>query len=118
MFNSIKFDTADAHDKYLLYSQFVTWYCKRSSLAPLSDYAHNPIYQDLSTMSEYFTSVDEKIFVDLRRGKRYTNETEKLNEDDSKLSVTITLKNGASCNWILSRQIFIFAIERWAYYVL
>ena len=43
-FNSAKFDTADAHDKYLLYSQFVAWYCKGSNTGPLLDYAHNPIF--------------------------------------------------------------------------
>ena len=28
LINSVKFDTSDAHDKYLLYTQFVAWYCK------------------------------------------------------------------------------------------
>ena len=69
-------------------------------------------------MSEYFTSADEKIFVDLRRGKRCTNEIKKLNKDNSNLLVTITLKNGALCNWILSRQMFIFAIKQRARYEL
>ena len=62
----------------------------------MSGYAHNATYQQLSTISEYFTSVDEKIFIDLRRGKGYTNEIEKLNRDDSNLSVRITLKNGTA----------------------
>ena len=108
-FNSVKFDTADAHDKYLLCSQFVVWYCKGSSIAPLWDYVYNRIYQELPTMSEYFARADEKFFIDLRRGKGYTDEIEKLNRDDSNLSVTITVKNAAAkkieiaCNWILSR---------------
>ena len=46
-------------------------------------------------MSEYFASADKKIFIDLRCSKGYTNEIEKLNRDDSDLSVTTTLKNGA-----------------------
>ena len=46
-FNSVKFDTADTHEKYLPYSQFVAWYCKGSSIAPLLDYAHNPIHPEL-----------------------------------------------------------------------
>ena len=109
MFNSVKFDLADAHDKYLFYSQFVAWYCKGSSRAPLLDCAHNPACQKLPTMSECFTSADEKLFVDLRREKGYTNEIKKLNRDNSDLSVTIMLKNAAAkkneiaCNWILSR---------------
>ena len=96
MFNSVKFDLADAHDKYLLYSQFVAWYCKGLSIAPLLDCAHNPTCQKLPTMSECFTSADENLFVDLRREKGYTNEIKKLNRDNSDLSVTIMLKNAAA----------------------
>ena len=95
-FNSVKFDTADAHDKYLLYSQFIAWYCKGSSIALLLDYAHNPIYQELRSISKYFASSDQKIFIDLRRGKGYANETEKLNRDDSDRLVTVMLKNAAA----------------------
>ena len=36
LFNSVKFDTSDAHNKYLLYTQFVAWYCNGSSIASLS----------------------------------------------------------------------------------
>ena len=107
-FNSVKFDTSDAHDKYLLYTQFLAWYCKGSSIAPLSDYAHNPIFQEMPIMNQYFTSADEKIFTNLRHGKGYTNETEKINTDDSDMSIKITLKAAAkkkkiACNWTLSR---------------
>ena len=96
LFNSVKFDTNDAHEKFLLYNQFIAWYCKGSSLLPLSDYAHNPIYQELPTQSEYFTNADEKIFINLRHGKGYTNEIKILNRDDRNLSVTITLKNAVA----------------------
>ena len=41
-------------------------------------------------------SADEKLFVDLWRGKRYTNEIEKLNGDDSHLTNTIQLKTPAA----------------------
>ena len=91
-FNSIKFDPCGSHDKSLLYNQFVAWYSKGSSIAPLSNYVNNPMFQELPTISEYFTSVDEKIFIGLRRRKRYTNEIEKLNRDDSDLTITIKLK--------------------------
>ena len=92
-FNNVKFDTSDAHDKYLLYTQFVAWYCKGSSIAPLSDYAHNPVYQEIPTIKQYFTTANEKFFIDLRRRRGYNNEIEKLNTDDSDLSITIPLKN-------------------------
>ena len=74
-FNSLKFDNADAHGKYLLYSQIIVWYCKGSRLAPLSDYAHNPIYQELPTMSKYFASAESLLIKFLEKG--YTNEIEK-----------------------------------------
>ena len=41
-------------------------------------------------------SADEKLFIDLWRGKRYTNEIEKLNGDDSHLTITIQLKTPAA----------------------
>ena len=95
-FTSVKFDTSDTHNKYLLYSQFVAWYYKGSSIAPLSDYVHNPVYQELLKLNDYFANADEKVFIDLRRGKGYTNEIEKINRDDGDLSITITLKAAAT----------------------
>ena len=47
-------------------------------------------------MSQYFTNTDEKVFIDLRHGKGYTNELEKINRDYSDLSITITLKAGTT----------------------
>lgn len=91
-FNTVKFDTSDAHDKYLLYMQFVAWYCKGSSVIPLSDYVNNLTFQELPDLNDYFTNSDEKMFIDLRRGKCYTGELEKINRDDSDLTITVTLK--------------------------
>ena len=83
---------------------------------PLSDYAHNPVYQELAKLNDYFKNADEKTFTDLIHRKGYTNEIEKINRDDSDLFITITLKaasmkkNEIACNWVLPRQIFIPAI--------
>ena len=95
-FNGIKFDTDDPHNNYLLYDQFVAWYCKGSNIVPLCDYANNPVFQELPSRSEYFTSINEKLFIKLRRGKGYTNEIEKLNRDDSNLIFRIKLKTAAA----------------------
>ena len=38
--NIVKFDL-DEDDQYQLYLQFVAWYCKGSSMVPLSDYSKN-----------------------------------------------------------------------------
>ena len=91
-FNNVKFNTSDLHDKFLLHNQFMAWYCKGCSNAPLYDYANNPVFQESPTRSEYVTSAHEKIFIDLRRGKGYTNEIENMNRDDSELTITIQFK--------------------------
>ena len=57
---------------------------------------HNPVYQELLKLNDYFANADEKVFIDLRRGKGYTNEIEKINRDDGDLSITITLKAAAT----------------------
>ena len=41
-------------------------------------------------------STDDRILIDLRRSKGYTDELEKLNRDDSGLAVVITLKEVAA----------------------
>ena len=68
-FNSVKFDLDSDHDKYLLYCQFVAWYCTGSSIASLMDYGNNEVYQELPCLEEFFTNSNEKPFIDLRRSK-------------------------------------------------
>ena len=67
------------------------WHGTANALALL----HYPILQIIqcfkNCLSEYFTCADEKKFINLRRGKRYTNEIEKLNRDNSDLTITIKL---------------------------
>ena len=48
-----------------LFKQFVSWSCNGYSIAPLTDYANNLIYQELPTESEYFSSSDERLYLDL-----------------------------------------------------
>ena len=45
--NEKKYDTDNLTQWYLLYKQFVAWNCNGSSVAPLSDYMDNPIFQEL-----------------------------------------------------------------------
>ena len=65
--------------------QFVMWYCKGYSNATLTDYAINLTFQELPY---------EKLFIDLRRGKDYTGELEKINRDDSDLRITVQQGRG------------------------
>ena len=91
-FNTIKFDLTDEHDKYILYSAFTAWICKGLSIAPLTDYTHNKTYQKAVRQEKYFTDSDEKVYIDLRRGKGHTGEFERVNCDDSDLTITVELK--------------------------
>ena len=61
-FNTVKFDTGYANEKYLVYMQFVSRSCKGSSIVPLSNYANNPTFQELQNMKHY-----ETLFIDLTR---------------------------------------------------
>ena len=79
--NEIKYDFDDTEDAYWLYAQFVAFVCNGYTIAPLTD--------------KYFSS-DEKMYLDLRRSKGYMDELESLNRDDSKLTLTVTLKDAAT----------------------
>ena len=49
----------DEDDQYQLYLQFVAWYCKGSSMVPLSDYSKNKTLKELPSQKEYFSDSDE-----------------------------------------------------------
>ena len=62
--------------------------------APLKDFASNPIVQEVKDESDYFSDdSDKKVYVDLRDSGGYTNELDKASQNDSKMTITIELKN-------------------------
>ena len=91
-FNTVKFDLEDEEDKYNLFNQFRAWVTKGSSVVPTSEYIHNKTAQELPSQDDYFSSSDERVYIDLRRGKGFTGEFERVNRDDSELSVVVDLK--------------------------
>ena len=95
-FNEIKFDIDDAHDKFLLYKQFIERNSNACCIAPLSDYPSYEAYQELPRFKHFFSGTDEKLYIDLRSIKGYTNKLENLSRDDSDLSLTTMLKNSAT----------------------
>ena len=95
MTNEKNCDINNKTQKRLLYKQFVPWSCKGYSIAPLTDYVNNPIYQELPEKSEYFSTSDERIYLDLRISYRYTKEMEKLERNDSKLNLKIQFRSAA-----------------------
>ena len=91
-FNTVKFDFTDEEDKYNLYNQFRAFVTKTSSILPDIEYLRNKTAQELVKRNNYFIDSDEKVYIDLRRGKGFTGEFERVNRDDSELSVVIDLK--------------------------
>ena len=95
-FNTEKFDLEHLEDQYRLHNAFTTWVTDGSSIAPQSDYAYNKTYQKLPKRDDYFTDSDERIYIDIRHSKGFTGEFERVNRDDSDLTVTVNLKAAAT----------------------
>ena len=81
----------------MLYKQFATWSCNGSSIAPLTDYINNPIYQELIDKEDYNeVKSDDRIYLDLRASSGYMDKAKKLERNDSKINVSIQLKAAAT----------------------
>ena len=92
-----KYDINNLTQKYLLYKKFVSWSCNGTSVALLTDYINNPIYQDPIDEDDYFENAsNERVYMDLRASSEYTNEAEKLDRNYSKISLSILLKFAAT----------------------
>ena len=89
--SKIKYDADDDDDAYWLYTQFIVFSCNSCSIAPLTDYANNEVYQELVRQEKYLSSSDERLYIDLKRSKGYTDKLEKLTRDDSGLMLMVTL---------------------------
>ena len=77
--NEKKFDVDNLTQRYLLYKQFITWSCNVSSVALITDYIDNPVFQELPNEDTYFSlKSDEKNYLDLRASSGYVKEAEKL----------------------------------------
>ena len=77
--NEKKFDIDNLTQKHLLYKQLVAWSCNDSSVAPLTDYMNNKIYQELTEEDNYFdVRSDGRLYLDLTASSGYVKEAEKL----------------------------------------
>ena len=95
--NEKRYNIDNLTQKHLLYKQFAI--CNGSSVAPLTDYMDNPIFRELPDEEEYFSlKSNEKIYLDLRATSGYVREAEKLERNDSKINLQITLKKAAKFN--------------------
>ena len=81
-----------------MYRNFVGWATGQGcTVGPLTHYANNEIYKELIKYEKYYskTESDERLYVDLRRGRGYSNELERIVRNDSSLTLTITLQKAA-----------------------
>ena len=82
--NEKKYDVDNLTQRHLLYKQFVAWNCNGSSVAPLTDYMNNPIFQELPDKGKYFdVRSDDRVYLDLRASLGYVKEAEKLERNNS-----------------------------------
>ena len=59
----------------------------------------NSIFQELPDEETYYSlKSDEKVYLDLRASSGYVKEAEKLERNDSKINLQITLKDSADFN--------------------
>ena len=92
MTGKLSYDLEKGDDKYWLYCILAACTCGGYSSAPLTQYINNPIYQELTEEDEFTENErDDRIYVDMRRSKGYTDDLEKINRDDSLLALTINL---------------------------
>ena len=71
---------------------------KRKQCRSIDTIQRRPYIQRAHKYNKYYkaSESDEKLYVDLRRGRGYTSELEKVVRNDSSLTLTITLRNAAT----------------------
>ena len=87
-------------------------------MAPLTEYMDNPIFQELLDEERYFSDKsDERIYLDLRASSGYVREAEKLERNDSKVNLQMTLKEAAAFNlrvriWAYSLLEYLYVLSK------
>ena len=79
-----------------LYNAFVACVTNSCSIGPESNFMYKETRQELPNRNTYFTDSDKCIYIDIRQSKGYMGEFERVNPDDSDLSITINLKTAAA----------------------
>ena len=102
----LEYNIDNEDNKHWLYALFVAYQSGPScSTASLTEYANNEIYQ-------------EKLYIDMRRSKGYTDELEKLTRDDSNIMLTVKLKaaatkkNEAKSHRIFTGRILLYSVQQ------
>ena len=78
----------------------------------------NLIFRELPDEEEYFSlKSDERVYLDLRASSGYGKEAEKLERNDSKINLMITLKKAAQFNmrvriWAYSLSEYLYVLSK------
>ena len=89
----LEYNINNEYDKHTSYSMFVAYNCNGCSAAPITSYRNNKIFQEITKEKDNFkSSSDEKLYIDMRKSKGYTDELKKLTCGDSDVSLTAKLK--------------------------
>ena len=90
----MKFDISNDTQKHLLWKQYVAWHCNGYTAEAISDYINKSVFQELLLESGYSgDKSNEKIYINLPDSLGYTDKIEKPSRNESKLNVTIELRN-------------------------
>ena len=93
----LSYDLTREDDKNMLHKMLVAHSCDGYNSAPLTQYKNSQIYQEIPEEDKFTDNErDDRIYIDMRRSKRYTDELEKINCDDSDIALTISLKEAAA----------------------
>ena len=91
------YNASNEDDKHWLYQMFVAYYFEGCSASSLTQCKNNENKQELTKEKYYFgDNSDERLYIDMRRSKRYTDELEKLIRDEDGVTSTIKLKQAAA----------------------
>ena len=70
----LKFELTCSNHKHMLYKQIFVFHCSDCLIIFLTEYTNNSIFQELQKESEYFFSIEQRIYVDLKDSRDYTGE--------------------------------------------
>ena len=113
--NEKKYDIDNLTQRHLLYKQFVAWRCNGSSVAPLSDYMNKP-FQELISEDDYFSvKSDERVYLDLRASSGCIKEAEKLERNDSEISLHLMIKEAATKK--LRLRMWAYSLGKYLYFL-
>ena len=93
----LSYDLDQEDEKHILYKMLVAYNCNGCSSVPLTQYKNNEIYQEITDEDKFTDNQrDNRIYIDMRRSKGYTDELEKINRNDSGVALHIKLKEATA----------------------